>query len=645
MRRSVARVTRALAVALLAAAASAQAQIPITVEDIRVPEQSAGFWPLQVFVRLPGPAGQVITVDWSIVPGSATQAPGNDYTAGAYNGTFTFSIGEDSKPVNLQINGDTVNEWSPTTKQDEVFFVQLSNPSANATLGKPRGTITLLDDDRSMPGVQFLAAASSGTVTSGSNKLLWRVPPAPTQPTDVKIRWNTGVGCASPASTTEPLTGSGAGEGFYAATFLYTMGGPGAPQAWPHTSLQLIPYCYSLFAYYGASPTGEIASIKATPFNAAGNLKWTYTSGSASVVPPTVGADGIYTVDNDGVVHAMQRGDAGGAWPTTWNPVALGKPAQNRSPVVPMKVAPTTGDWRLFVGTDGGGLHSVDARDGRLVWSRSSAFSNALPSLGGVQAPPAGLFKNFGGNNDMILVGTNNGSNQFFALDPQTGGTLASYPHAQMGTVNGMAVVDYAANRVYFGTSTTNGTLFALDLGAVAAPGLTLSLEPWNPKPMGSGTTGAPVLRNGRVYLGDSTNQIHALHLADGTSYSVGTLGDGPAKGFLWPDRRDDRLYFATTSKVQAVRDTGSFFNQIWQVSVMTPSMVLLWPGTDYLYVGDGNGRLVQINVNDQSSNTLVLESGSQIGAPSFDRVSAGQEMVIVGSSSGTIYAVRVPLP
>ena len=217
MGRGVTRVTQALAVALLAGAASAQAQITISVEDYPAPrilEQSGGFWgPLQIWVRLPGPAGQVVTVDWAIVPGSATQTPGNDYAAAAYNGTFTFSIGEDSKAINIQINGDTIDEWTlpQTYHQDEVFFVRLSNASANATIKKDRTTITLIDDDRPMPGLQFLAAVSAGDAGAGQNKLLWRVPAAPTQPNDIRIRWNTGATCAPPASTTEPLSGTGFG--------------------------------------------------------------------------------------------------------------------------------------------------------------------------------------------------------------------------------------------------------------------------------------------------------------------------------------------------------------------------------------------------------------------------------------------------
>jgi len=68
--------------------------------------------------------------------------------------------------------------------------------------------------------------------------------------------------------------------------------------------------------------------------------------------------------------------------------------------------------------------------------------------------------------------------------------------------------------------------------------------------------------------------------------------------------------------------------------------MVLQKPGTDFLYLGDGQGRLVQIKVSDMSTTPLLLESGVQIGAPSLD---GPNSILIVGSATGTIYGVRVP--
>jgi hypothetical protein len=415
--------------------------------------------------------------------------------------------------------------------------------------------------------------------------------------------------------------------------------GQGAVQTFAHTGRPIgIPHCYSVFALYALGITAEIAKVKATPIDTTGSILWSYASGAASVVPPSVGADAIYTTDSVGVVHAMKRGGSGGGdWPSLWNPLAVGKPTQNRSAVIPV-----SSGTRLLLGTDGGGVHAVDGRTGALVWSRSSAFGSALPNLGGVQAQPAALLKGFGGNNDMLLVGTNAGaSNTFHALDFQTGNTQdVPYPNGLMGNVVGQAVVDYAFNRVLFLTSNASGTVFGLDLGVAGTPKLSLATLPaTNPLSFG-GSSGAAVLRNNRLLFGDNNGKVFGLDLATGTSYSAST-GDGNVKGFVWPDRRDDRIYFSGNSKVLGFRDTGSaLVGPLWNVSLTTPSMVLQQPGTDFIYVGDGQGNLVQIDVSDQSKTQLTLENGVQIGAPSLD---GPNSIVIVGSATGTIYGVRVP--
>jgi hypothetical protein len=158
-------------------------------------------------------------------------------------------------------------------------------------------------------------------------------------------------------------------------------------------------------------------------------------------------------------------------------------------------------------------------------------------------------------------------------------------------------------------------------------------------------------MRNNRIIFGDSFGEIYALNILDGDDYSWNTGGDGQVKGFLWPDRRNTNLYFSSTSKVHGIRDDGTAFSSLpWSpidfsthASVTSPSPVLQKPGTDLLYFGNNNGQLVQVDLSGGTPviTALTLEgTGIQIGAPSLD----GQyDLVIVGSTTGTIYAVRVP--
>ena len=60
-----------------------------------------------------------------------------------------------------------------------------------------------------------------------------------------------------------------------------------------------------------------------------------------------------------------------------------------------------------------------------------------------------------------------------------------------------------------------------------------------------------------------------------------------------------------------------------WWTTSPSPSPALHRPGTDFLYVGGGDGRLYEINVADAdpkaTKKSIMLEAGMQIGAPSLD--------------------------
>jgi len=648
--RWVARAFVALA-AVVAGPAAARAQDFLLQQDYRVVE---GTPTVNVIITRTS-SGLDTDVFWRTIDGSAVG--GSDFTP-VPSGSVHFTPSDFSKTVPVTILNDGTPEPG-TGVQDEVFFIELTGVSGAGVIQDGRATVTIVDDDRSTPGAQFLSVVSDGTSISGRNRLQWRVPAGqPNAPTQFHIRWDKGpTDCVFPGNTTAGFGGSGA----------FTANAAGTVQSYPHS----VPvphevWCYSIFTLYPAqSPT--IVTVKTKTFDSnAGPLKWTYTNTAAlpSVAPPTVGQDAIYSVDNDGVLHAMQRSGANaGAWPPTWNPVDLGLPGHNRSPVVPLSVL----GWRLFVGTENGEVHSVDGRTGTINWSRSQPFGNSqlMSGSAGTQATPALLLKAYGGLNDLLLVGTATGASnaKFFALDPLTGATIDAYPNGTTDTppggrvdnVLGMAVVDYAGNRVYFGTTGTGltNTLWSLDLGPMGSPDLTLTgALAWNPKPLGTGTgtVGSPVLRNGRLYLdtgSGATSELHSLRISDGYLSSY-MHGDGQAKGFAWPDRRNGRLYFSTTSQVRALNDDGSSLapDPGWLASVggsvtMTnPSIVLQKPGTDELYVGDGLGRLVRLNAaTGLQVGMVTLDANAIIGAPSLDNVN---NMLLVGSDKGVIYAVQV---
>ena len=62
------------------------------------------------------------------------------------------------------------------------------------------------------------------------------------------------------------------------------------------------------------------------------------------------------------------------------------------------------------------------------------------------------------------------------------------------------------------------------------------------------------MLRGDRLYFGTDDANLRAFRLGDGALSTLGS-GDGPVKGFVFPDRRNGNLHFSTNGKVQAFQD------------------------------------------------------------------------------------------
>jgi outer membrane protein assembly factor BamB len=264
-----------------------------------------------------------------------------------------------------------------------------------------------------------------------------------------------------------------------------------------------------------------------------------------------------------------------------------------------------------------------------------------------------GLFGAFGASFDQVLVGSWNfdGTGVFRSLRAADGTPLATFDNGggatAIGVISGGAAVDYAKSRVFFASRRggSPNTLWSLDVGAAS---LTLH---WAIA-LGD-IDGSPIVRNGRVYVSSNDGNVWAVDAETGAlAWSAPfTTGDGPAKGFLFPERANGDLYFATDTKVWGITDQGASAAALWPAVTLPgaagsrPSIVLKVPGQPWLYVGGGNGGLHQLDlsVSPPVVSTVVLGDGDAIvGAPSLD-VGFTPRLIYVGSEGGVVYAVEVP--
>jgi hypothetical protein len=109
----------------------------LSISDVTANEGNSGTTAFTFTVTLSPASTQTVTVDYATADGTAT-APG-DYTAIATT-QLTFAPGDTSKPVTVQVNGDTAVEGN------ETFSVNLSNPT-NATITDNQGAGTITNDD------------------------------------------------------------------------------------------------------------------------------------------------------------------------------------------------------------------------------------------------------------------------------------------------------------------------------------------------------------------------------------------------------------------------------------------------------------------------------------------------------------------
>jgi CSLREA domain-containing protein len=159
----------------------------LTITDANVIEGNSGTTPAGFTVSLSHASASTITVNWGATAGSANA--GSDFAAAG--GSLTFLPGETSKPVTVNVNGDTSDE------ADETFFVTLTSP-ANATIAKAQGTATIADDD-GMPSL-VIGDATLVEGNSGSNDLVFTVTLAGTTAQTVTVHYATANGTATAGS-------------------------------------------------------------------------------------------------------------------------------------------------------------------------------------------------------------------------------------------------------------------------------------------------------------------------------------------------------------------------------------------------------------------------------------------------------------
>jgi hypothetical protein len=136
----------------------------VSITDVMVNEGNSGTVGAVFNVNLSAPSGKTVFVSFNTANGTASS--GNDYASSS--GVVSFSPGQTSKTVTVQVNGDT------TIEPNETLLVNLFS-SVNATISKAQGIGTILDDDGQTP-LQLILEDNSNQFAAVDSLLLTRDP-------------------------------------------------------------------------------------------------------------------------------------------------------------------------------------------------------------------------------------------------------------------------------------------------------------------------------------------------------------------------------------------------------------------------------------------------------------------------------------
>lgn len=167
----------------------------ISIANVSQTEGDSGTTSMVFTVSLSNASSEVITVDYSTAPGTATA--GADYQS--TSGTLTFEPGATTATLNVSIVGDALFE------EDETFFVNLTNAD-NATIGLDQAIGTILNDD-AIPAIT-IADASATEGDNGTTPLTFTVTLSAPSGLPVAVEFATAPGTATAGTDYTSSSGS-----------------------------------------------------------------------------------------------------------------------------------------------------------------------------------------------------------------------------------------------------------------------------------------------------------------------------------------------------------------------------------------------------------------------------------------------------
>jgi hypothetical protein len=381
---------------------------------------------------------------------------------------------------------------------------------------------------------------------------------------------------------------------------------------------------------------------------------WCYTVGFPSLQQPvTELGTAVFTASNAGAVTANLTAPTNEPIDGSerWRPTRLAGAVQSRFVVVPLEGK--TGRY-ILTGDQAGYAYAIHAQTGAISWRGNGG----LPVGDHIQAQAAVQLHAFANTayraahpgRDLVFFATRNDNrtnNRVVALSGQTGEAVWAYAPGDLDIVSGGMLVDYDRNRLWVAgrsgetkSQASVRVLSSLD-GSLVAQFFVGDVD--LPVNRDFGAPADPL--DDMAYVATVAGEVMGFDLITPGTEPKWRMAVGPMTAYPFPLGHG---FIASLKSGVLQRFDVDLANQravaIWPSApaVPGPSGVRLEYTEQVLYVGDKDGFLHQIRLEDGARTGLLRLSTGPVGTPTVDDT-VSPKRLHVGTFDGRLCGLQVP--
>ena len=384
-----------------------------------------------------------------------------------------------------------------------------------------------------------------------------------------------------------------------------------------------------------------------TPYQAA----WVVNTLAASLAPPGLNPGTSIVTGSNKLVFDI---NASTGVPIT-TPVSIGGTVSGRAAVIDTADS-SIGHDVVYVPAQDDFVYAINSGTGAFDWIVSPA---SVPFVAGASVQLK-AFSSVGYTlaQDLVVAGTHNtattNANQIFGLNANTGSVIWTHtgapgPNTGLDIMSSEPMVDYVNNAIWVTSRSNGGTaqpsLWKLD------PNLGTVLFSAKLGPIDYGPTLAP--QSDVLFVSVNGGALTAIDPVTGATFGSVNPGDGGVKNsaavatFSMPYT----VVFTTNTQVWAYQFScattpclagGGTFTKLWGgTAVNNPSTPLTFFGISKVYVGGGDGKIHELDVNTGvDGKQRLLNTSVTVSDVGIDLV---LNNVLASASDGRSYAYAIP--